>query len=120
MPSISVLESPLSEPCTSRLPPVHIALEPPTSMTPELTAGTVLAISWKLRPVGIDSSICCDTTSRLVLVCTSTIGVSPLTVMLSATPPTRMSTLIGAVKLASSRMPSRTTVLKPGRVKVTV
>jgi hypothetical protein len=36
-----------------------------------------------------------------------------VTVTLSATDPTRMSTFTGAVKFASSRMPSRTTVAKP-------
>ena len=45
MPSMSVRESPFSEPCTRRLPPVHIALEPPTSNTPVVTDGTVPAIS---------------------------------------------------------------------------
>ena len=58
IPSISVLESTVSEPCTSRLPPVHIELEPPTSKTPVVTDGTVPAINWKLRPVGIASSNC--------------------------------------------------------------
>jgi hypothetical protein len=43
-----------------------------------------------------------------------------VTVTFSETAPTRISMLIGAVKLASSRIPSRTTVLKPVSVKVTV
>ena len=54
-PSISVRESVVVEPCTRRLPPVHIALDPPTSNTPVVTDGTVPAINWKLRPVGSTS-----------------------------------------------------------------
>ncbi len=120
MPSMSVRESPESEPCTSRLPPVHIALEPPTSNTPVVTEGTVPAMSWKLRPVGSESSSCWLTTSRRWLVCTSTTGDSPVTVTLSATAPTFISTLIGAVKFDSSRTSARRTVVKPVNVKVTV
>ena len=54
-----------------------------------------------------------------VLVCTSTTGVSPVTVIVSCTPPTRMSALIVmllAPPLTST--PSRITVVKPGSVKV--
>ena len=103
-----------------RLPPTHIALEPPTSNPPELTAGTVLAINTKLRPVGIASSRSWLRTSRRELDCTSTTGVSPVTVIVSWTEPTFISALTGATKLASSTMPSRATVLNPGSVKVTV
>jgi hypothetical protein len=119
MPSMSVRESLLIEPCTSRLPPTHIAADPPTSKEPVLTDGTVLAISTKLRPVGIVSRSSWLTTSRRVLVWTSTIGLAPVTVTFSETAPTRISALIGAVKFASSRIPSRTIVLKPVNVKVT-
>ena len=51
--------------------------------------------------------------------CTSTIGVSPVTVIVSAMPPTFMSALIDAMNDPVSSIPSRFTVLKPVSVKVT-
>ena len=51
---------------------------------------------------------------------TSTIGVSPLTVIVSATPPTFMSALTVAMNEPVSSMPSRFTVVKPGSENVTV
>ena len=45
---------------------------------------------------------------------TSTTGVSPLTVIVSATAPTFSSTLTVAANDPVSSMPSRLTVLKPG------
>ena len=50
----------------------------------------------------------------------STIGVSPVTVTVSSTAPTRMSAFTVAVNDPLSSMPSRLTVLKPGSVNVTV
>ncbi len=50
---------------------------------------------------------------------TSTMGVSPLTVIVSATPPTFMSALIDAMNEPVSSMPSRFTVVKPGSENVT-
>ena len=50
---------------------------------------------------------------------TSTTGVSPVTVTVSCTPPTRRSAFTVAMKLPVSSMPSRLTVLKPGSVKLT-
>ena len=58
-------------------------------------------------------------TSRLAL-CTSTTGVSPVTVTVSASAPTLRSALMVAVNDPLSSMPSRLNVLKPCRVKVTV
>ena len=55
-----------------------------------------------------------------VLVCTSTTGVSPVTVIVSCTPPTRRSALIVMTLAPLTSTPSRTTVTKPGSVKVTV
>ena len=55
---------------------------------------------------------------RLVLV-TSTTGVSPDTVMVSATAPTRRSALIVAVNVPVSSMPSRLTLLNPCSENVT-
>ena len=70
--------------------------------------------------VGIDVS-----TSLLMVVwrrmlCTSTIGVTPETVIVSVTPPTAISASIAAVNEPVSSMPSRRTWLNPGRAKVTV
>ena len=64
------------------------------------------------------------TTSPLSVVCrlvlwTSTIGVSPVTVIVSVTAPTFISAFTVAVKDPVSSMPSRTTVVKPGSVNVT-
>ena len=50
----------------------------------------------------------------------STIGLSPVTVTVSSTAPTRSSASMVAVKSADTSTPSRRTVLKPGSVKVTV
>ena len=63
--------------------------------------------------------------SLLSVVCrltlwTSTIGVSPVTVTVSATPPTFRSALIEAVNDPLNSMPSRLAVWKPGSVNVTV
>jgi hypothetical protein len=49
---------------------------------------------------------------------TSTIGVSPLTVIVSSSAPTRRSALTVAVSCPSSSTPSRFTVLNPASVKV--
>jgi len=59
------------------------------------------------------------TTSRRIVFCTSTTGVSPDTVTVSAIAPTRISAFTGAVKFASSTTPSRLTVLNPASVNVT-
>jgi hypothetical protein len=59
--------------------------------------------------------VCCTRT-----LCTSTIGVSPVTVMVSSSAPTLRSAFTVATNVPVSSMPSRRTVLKPGSVKVTV
>ena len=64
-------------------------------------------------------------TSPLIVVCrrvlcTSTIGVSPLTVIVSASVPTLSSALTAAVNDPVSSSPSRLTVPKPVSVNVTV
>src|SRR5436190_18689512 len=51
--------------------------------------------------------------------CTSTMGVAPLTVIVSSTAPTFMSALIVATNAPLSSMPSRLTVLKPVSVNAT-
>ena len=57
-------------------------------------------------------------TSRLVL-WMSTTGVSPVTVMVSSTPPTRKSASTVMTPVPPTARPSRFTVLKPGSVNVT-
>jgi hypothetical protein len=57
---------------------------------------------------------CCTT------FCRSTVGVAPVTVIVSSTVPTRISALTVAVNDAVSSIPSRLTELKPARVNVTV
>ena len=64
-------------------------------------------------------------TWRVSTVCWSTLwvsttGLSPDTVMVSSTAPTRSSAFTVAVNPVVSSTPSRLTVLKPGNVKVTV
>src|SRR5688500_3323532 len=60
-----------------------------------------------------------STTCCLVLLCTSTTGVSPVTVMVSCTPPTRRSALIViTAPLPLTSTPSRLTTEKPVRVNV--
>ena len=61
-----------------------------------------------------------DTVTCRRTLCTSTIGVSPVTVIVSWTVPTFMSALIDAVNDPVSSTPSRLTVLKPVNEKVTV
>ena len=57
---------------------------------------------------------------RLIVLDTSTTSEAPDTVIVSSTPPTFSWALIVAVKSVSSTMPSRTNVLKPGSVNVTL
>ena len=76
--------------------------------------------AWMLRPVGMASSTSRVMTVRAVMLCTSTIGDSAETVIVSSSAPTLSSALIVAVKSAVSSTPSRFTTLKPGSVKVTV
>ena len=54
------------------------------------------------------------------MLCTSTIGVSAATVIVSSIAPTLSSALTGAVKSAVNSTLSRRTVLNPGSVKVTL
>ena len=51
--------------------------------------------------------------------CTSTIGDSPVTVIVSSSAPTFRSAFTVATKLPDSSMPSRLTVVKPGSENVT-
>ena len=60
------------------------------------------------------SMICCDR-----VLCTSTIGDSPVTVIVSSSAPILMSAFTVATKFPDSSMPSRLTVVKPGSDTVT-
>jgi hypothetical protein len=84
------------------------------------TAGTSAAIWIHEPPVG--SSL--NAVSVIARVCAddwmSTIGLSPVTVMVSSTAPTRMSASMFEVKLGDTSIPSRLTVLNPGSVKLTL
>ena len=72
-----------------------------------------------LRPVGSASSASRSSTCTRAVLDTSTTGDAPVTVTVSSRTPTRISTLIVAVKSVGSSMPSRTNVLKPASVNVT-
>ena len=61
-----------------------------------------------------------DRTCCRFALCTSTTGLSPVTVIVSSSEPTRRSAFTVAVNDPVSSMPSRFTVLKPASVNVTV
>ena len=61
-----------------------------------------------------------DRFSWLTTFCTSMSGLAPETVMVSSMEPTVICPSTFAVKSDVSSIPSRTNVLKPGSVKVTV
>ena len=63
--------------------------------------------------MSLSSTICRRT------LCTSTIGDSPVTVIVSVSAPTRRSALMVAVNDPSRATPSRLTVVNPGSVNVT-
>ncbi len=84
-----------------------------------LSAGRVAPIPWKLRPVGSASSRSRESTSRLVVVCTSTSGELPVTVTVSSTVPTFSSAFTLAVKFASRTIPACLTVWNPASSNVT-
>src|SRR5438477_8611055 len=71
------------------------------------------------REVGMDARMSLLTVCCVLALCTSTIGVSPVTVIVSSRVPTLRSALTVATKVPESSMPSRLTVLKPGRENVT-
>ena len=96
---------------------------PPESCPPRFvhveTPGMSAARFENDLPVGIASITSRVITDCWATLCVSTIGDAALTVMVSETSPTRMSALTVAVKPVESSIPSRLTVLNPGRVKVT-
>jgi hypothetical protein len=96
--------------------------------TPELTSrpvdwipGTVASTLPYPREAGISWRTSFDSTTwRLVLVWTSTAGVSPTTVIVSETAPTRMSALILVTPPPVTSTASRMTVVNPWSVNVTL
>ena len=94
---------------------------PPTSWLVLVTPGMSTPI-WPVdfMPAGIAFRMSRVITFCWVTFCKSTVGDSPVTVIVSCSEPTRMSALTVAVKDAVSSTPSRLTVLKPVSVKDTV
>ena len=73
---------------------------------------------WMLRAAGSSVIRLPFSTSCRTVLCTSTMGDTPVMVTVSSMPPTRISTFTVAVKAPESAIASRTTVAKPGRVNV--
>ena len=94
---------------------------PPTSCVPDVfTPGTRFMMLWYTRAVGMAPMMSLVSVCWRFTLCTSTIGVSPDTVTVSSTAPTRKSALTVAVNVPVSSMPSRLAVLKPVRMNVTL
>ena len=87
---------------------------------PVVTPGISSATENTWRPVGRTSSTARGMTDWPTELRVSTTGDSPVTVTLSSSPPTFSSMFSVAVKAVGSSMPSRFTVVKPVRSKVTV
>jgi hypothetical protein len=84
-----------------------------------MPAVTVVSMLMLFVLVGSASSRSLDIRLCRRTFCTSTTGLAPLTVIVSATAPTRSSASTFAVKPAVNVMPSRTTWPKPARLNVT-
>ena len=81
--------------------------------------GTSTARFWNCRAEGMLVMMALSITCCRRALCTSTIGLTPLTVIVSWTPPTRICVFTVAVSEPDSSMPSCWTVPKPVNVKVT-
>ena len=93
---------------------------PPTSWLPERdTPGTSVTRLWYSRAVGIAATTSLSSTLCCFAFTTSTIGDSPLTVIVSSRAPTRSSAFTCAAIEPDSSIPSRLTVLNPVSVNVT-
>ena len=95
--------------CTLALPPPETTIDGMSSMTAAYP-----------RAVGTDCSRSRSSVRCCFAVCTSTTGLSPVTVMVSSSPPTLSSAFSVATKSAGRTNPSRLTVPNPGSVNVTV
>ena len=84
-----------------------------------LAVGTTTPVERNDLAVGRTSSCSRPSTCRCAACCTSTIGVAPVTVIVSATDPTFSSALSGTVMLPATWIPSRLNELNPWREKVT-
>ena len=93
---------------------------PPTSWLFRFMPGIRVAAVNCVRPVGRPVRTSWLSVLCLLPLCTSTIGDSPETVMVSSTEPTFSSALTVAANDPASSMPSRLTVLKPGQGNVTL
>ena len=82
--------------------------------------GTSMRIEFHARTAGTELTISLLTTCCRFALWTSTIGVSPETVIVSSSAPTRISALTLAVKSPVSSIPSRLMVANPGSVKTTL
>jgi hypothetical protein len=87
---------------------------------PIVTLGRSPASVATFRPDGRALITSCVNTCWRVALCTSTTGVSPLTVMVSSSAPTRISAFTDATNVPVSSMPSRLMVANPGSVNVTL
>ncbi len=93
---------------------------PPTSRWFAVTPGIVVPTVANDRAVGSASSASFASCFRSELLCTSTTGDCPDTVIVSETAPTLRDALTGATNPAEISTPSRRTEVKPVSVKVTV
>src|SRR5713101_4970670 len=89
--------------------------ESPVVLIPGISAWMPPAV----RDVGIAARTSLLTVCCTFALCTSTIGVSPVTVIVSSNAPTFSSPLTVATNVPDNSMPSRLTVLKPGSENVT-
>ena len=106
-----------------RIVPQTCPVAPPTLVSEarlEIIPGMRSARFWNSLGVGMESTTSRVRTSVRWLFCTSTTGLAPVTVMVSATSPTRMSALTVAVKPDVNSRPSRLTEPKPVNANVTV
>ena len=135
---ISTVASPNDPPCTisamrspsrARGPlvpyvvkPVWVpAVLPPTSIRVTFTAGVSASIDHgSLLPLGIVASFFESKLVEIFVAWVSTTGDSPLTVTVSSSEPTFNSAFTVAVNPVVNAIPSRLTVPKPGKEKVTV
>ncbi len=85
-----------------------------------VTPGTSSMIPFQLFAAGVRATRLPSSTCCRAAFCTSTIGVSPVTVIVSSSVPTFMSAFTSTVPEPPSSTASRLTILKPVSVKLTV
>ena len=113
MPSIAIIRSLVSDPCT-------LMLYCPSTLNTTVVPGMSSARAGVLRiGVGIESSTSRFATNSVVFLTTSTIGDSAVTVSVSSIAPTWSSAFTVGVKVPSSTMPPRRTLLNPANVNAT-